>query len=60
MERCVQSAKGFGYQDLYIESLPEFSHAVQLYEKQGFVKLENALGYSGHTSCNIWMLKKLN
>ncbi len=60
MESSVQSARELGYKELYIESLPEFYHAVQLYEKQGFVRLNNALGSSGHTSCNIWMLKKLD
>ena len=59
LERCIAAAKQFDYSELYIESMPEFSKAVTMYEKQGFVKLENPLGESGHTSCNIWMLKKL-
>jgi putative acetyltransferase len=59
MERCVQSAKEFEYTQLYLESLPQFSRAVRLYEKQGFVRLDQPLGKSEHTACNIWMIKDL-
>lgn len=59
MEKSIESARKFGYSELYLESLPVFSKAVSIYEKQGFLKLEKPLGQSGHTSCNIWMLKKL-
>lgn len=59
MERSIESAKEFGYTALYLESLPEFSKAVQLYERSGFTKLNKPLGSSGHTSCNIWMIKML-
>ena len=59
MEKSIQSAKSFGYKELYLESLPEYSKAVSIYEKQGFKKIDKPLGESGHTSCNIWMIKKL-
>ena len=59
MQTCIQSAIEMGYKKLYIESLPQFSKAVSMYEKYGFIKLSKALGNSGHTSCNIWMLKEL-
>ena len=59
MEKSIYAAKEFGYSEIYIESLPQFSKAVNMYKKQGFIKLNNPLGESGHTSCNIWMLKSL-
>jgi len=59
MEKSIDWAEKFGYSELYIESLPQFSKAVNMYEKQGFIQLKNPLGASGHTSCNIWMLKSL-
>lgn len=59
MEKSVASAIELGYTRLYIESLSEYAHAVSLYEKQGFSRLEEPLGVSGHTSCNIWMIKNL-
>lgn len=60
MERCMQAAIEFGYKNLYLESLPQFSKAVGMYEKLGFQKLEQAMGNSGHTTCNIWMIKELH
>lgn len=59
MERSIGSAREFGYSELYIESIPEYDKAVRIYEKQGFKKLSQPLGSSGHSGCTIWMIKKL-
>ena len=59
MEKSIRSAKDMGYRKLYIESLPQFSKAITIYEKQGFRRLDQPLGNSGHTTCDIWMLKEL-
>lgn len=59
MEKSIESAKNFDYKKIYLESLPNFSKAVSIYEKQGFKTLTQPLGNSGHTTCNIWMLKEL-
>lgn len=59
MEKSLHSAKEFGYRQIYLESLPHFDKAVRLYEKQGFIKLDAPLGNSGHTTCNIWMIKQI-
>jgi putative acetyltransferase len=59
MEKSIESARELGYSKLYLESLPEFSNAISIYERQGFLKLDQPLGESGHTTCNIWMLKEL-
>ncbi len=59
MEKCIEAAKLMGYQKLYIESMPEFSNAVRIYEKQGFRNIGHPLGNSGHTSCSIWMIRDL-
>ncbi len=59
MEHSVKSAKEFGFKKIYIESLPQFSKAVKIYEKQGFTKINHPLGNSGHSSCDIWMIKEL-
>lgn len=60
MEKSIQSAKELGYKKLYLESMPEFSHAVNFYYRIGFKPLPDALGNSGHTSCSIWMLLSLD
>jgi putative acetyltransferase len=59
MEKTFGSAKEFGYRQLYLESLPELSRAISLYEKAGFKFITGPMGDSGHFGCNIWMLKEL-
>lgn len=59
MERSILSATEFGYKKLYLESLPQFSKAISIYVRQGFKMIDKPMGNSGHTTCNIWMLKEL-
>jgi putative acetyltransferase len=59
MEKTFTSSREFGYTKLYLESLPELSKAISLYERTGFSFLNGPLGKSGHFGCNIWMLKLL-
>ncbi len=59
MEKSIASAIELNYTQLYLESFPEFDKAVSIYEKQGFIKIDKALGNSGHTACTIWMIKSL-
>jgi putative acetyltransferase len=59
MEKSFDSAKNNGYSQIYLESLPELSKAISLYEKAGFKFIEGPMGKSGHFGCNIWMLKEL-
>jgi putative acetyltransferase len=57
--KAMDWAKQNGYNQVYLESMPELSKAVSIYENVGFEKLNQALGNSGHDGCDIWMLKKL-
>ena len=59
MEKTFESAKKNGFRQLYLESLPELSKAISLYEKAGFKFITGPMGNSGHFGCNIWMLKNL-
>jgi putative acetyltransferase len=59
MDTIILSAKDFGYKQLYLESFPELSKAVDIYKKEGFVQIEKPYGCSGHHACTIWMLKNL-
>lgn len=59
MQQCVDRAKVLGFTHMYIESLPDFAKAVSIYEKQGFVRLKHPMGNSGHSGCNIWMVKEI-
>jgi len=58
-ELTMEDAVTLGYNHIYIESLPHFSRALNIYEKYGFRRIEKPLGNSSHTSCNIWMEKIL-
>jgi len=59
IQQCFTSAKEFGYKSMYLETMPELSIAVGLYEQLGFKYLQGPLGNSGHFGCDIWMLKDL-
>lgn len=56
MEKSIESAQHFGYNEVYLESFPELTTAIYMYEKAGFRKLSAPLGNSGHFACNVWML----
>ncbi len=59
MLKAMEWAKGYGYEQVYLETMPELSNAVTMYERLGFKRLQKALGCSGHDGCSIWMLKTL-
>lgn len=59
MEKSMNWAKENGYTQVYLESMPELSKAVSIYEKVGFKSLNQPLGNSGHCGCDIWMIKAL-
>jgi putative acetyltransferase len=48
-----------GYKSIYIESLPEYAKAVNMYLQTGFKQLNQSLGNSGHSACNLWFLKEI-
>lgn len=60
IKKCLEFAKGFGYLQVYIETMPELRKAVSIYEKYGFEYLKGPLGNTGHFGCDVWMLKNLS
>lgn len=57
--KSIVSAKELGYKQIYLESFPQFSKALHIYEKFGFRYIDSPLGNSGHTGCTIWMIKDI-
>ena len=57
--KAMDWAKENGYDQVYLESMPELSKAVSIYENVGFTRITQPLGNSGHDGCDIWMTKKL-
>ena len=59
IEQCLAWAREAGYEHVYLETLPELTQSVPLYERLGFQYLPGPLGESGHFDCTIWMLKSV-
>lgn len=59
MQKCFEQARALGYQQIYLETMPELNQAVNLYHALGFKSLCQAMGNSGHFGCDIWMAKEL-
>lgn len=59
MQKCEAAAVQYGYQYVYLETMPELKIAVPMYEKMGYNYLSQSMGNSGHTGCDIWMVKKV-
>jgi len=60
IEKCIAEARKLGYRKIYLETTPELNSAIRMYEKFGFVQLKERMGNTGHHSCGIFMLKKLD
>jgi putative acetyltransferase len=59
IEQCIAFAKENGFNQVYLETMPEFKRAVSIYNKLGFIKLPRSLGNTGHFGCDIWMVKSI-
>lgn len=57
IEKSLQFAADAGYRHVYLETMPELSKAMSVYEKFGFRYLDGPIGETGHFGCAIWMLK---
>ena len=59
LEKCISAAGKMGYKSIYLETMPELTIAIPLYERSGFTYLAGPKGNSGHTGCDVWMIKEL-
>ena len=59
MERCLETARGFGFRQCYIETLTGMDAAMRLYERSGFRRIDGPLGATGHGGCNTFYLLDL-
>ncbi|WGK64903.1 GNAT family N-acetyltransferase [Croceiramulus getboli] len=60
MQRCLDQAKAFGYEQVYLETMPYMKDAQELYKKTGFTYIDGPMGDTGHFSCPVHMLKSLS
>jgi len=59
MRRCLDTARGLGYAQCYLETLTGMDAAQRLYEKHGFRRIGGPLGNTGHFSCDRFYLLDL-
>ena len=59
MQVCLETARGFGFRQCYLETLRGMDAAMKLYERTGFARLPGPLGDTGHGGCNAFYLLSL-
>lgn len=59
MKKCLDFARGAGYKQCYLETLPYMEDARKLYARTGFRSLDKPMGDTGHYNCTMWMLLDL-
>jgi putative acetyltransferase len=59
LQRCIDEAKNKGFKKMYIETLPELTTAIEMYKKHGFNFIPCSLGNSGHSGCDLFMIRDL-
>ncbi|MCK5536433.1 MAG: GNAT family N-acetyltransferase [Bacteroidales bacterium] len=59
VEKVLETAKEQEYKQCYIESFDNMHAAISLYEKFGFKTIDYSMGNTGHSACNVWMLKNI-
>ncbi len=59
IDLCLMKAKQKGFEQVYLETMPELNKAVAVYKQFGFDYLQRPMGNSGHNFCDIWMIKKV-
>ena len=57
--KCLDYAKKSNYDQCYLETFPHMQSAINLYIKNGFTQIDQALGNTSHYACNVWMIKTL-
>ncbi len=56
---CLKSARSFGYEKCYLETMSYMEAAQKLYKKYGFTYIDGPMGDTGHYSCGVHMLLDL-
>lgn len=56
---ALEFAKKQGYTRCYLETTAELHTAIKLYEALGFEFIDEQIGNTGHTDCEVRMLKAL-
>lgn len=59
MQVCLDAAREHGFRRVYLETLTGMDAAKNLYRKSGFTPIREALGRTGHFSCDSFFVREL-
>ena len=59
MQVCLDAARKHGFKRVYLETLTGMDAAKRLYRKSGFTSIPEALGRTGHFSCDSFFVRPL-
>ncbi len=59
LELCMEAARRDGYATMYLETLANMTQARALYGRNGFERLTEPMGATGHFSCNTFYARDL-
>ncbi len=59
LQRCLKEARNMGYNYCYLETMQGMTAARKLYSRAGFKSLQQTMGDTGHSYCEMWMGMKL-
>ncbi len=57
---CIEKAKEFGYNRIYLESTSMMRTAIKMYSGAGFKRLPSCKGATGHSWCDVFMELNIN
>lgn len=56
---CLEAARSLGFRQCYLETLSGMTAAQKLYERNGFQRISQPMGNTGHGGCNTFYLLHL-
>ena len=59
LEMSLKKAKEYGFKRVYIETIGNLTSAIALYKQNGFYEIDEYLGNTGHSGCDIKMIKEI-
>jgi putative acetyltransferase len=57
--KCFKEARKMGFSQIYLETTDNLAEAIALYRSLGFQMVDKPMGNTGHTDCEVRMVKKL-
>lgn len=57
--QCLNFAFDKGFSRCYLDTLSNMVSAIRLYQKFGFEHMDRPLSGTGHSGCDVWMVKSL-